>query len=351
MRTQFFRVAATTAAAASALAIGTNVSPSASAVTARVTARATAPAAAALAAATFPAPVANSQAQRLVQSTGNLYWTANVQVFRGVWEARVYRTGKTSRPGSETVIFRTRHLGTTSIGSLTYALVAGNWYGFTVLNQGGYSRIVRFPLAGGNAVTRASGLQYIGVSRELHTDGVYLYWHDLYGIRRMPILGSWGPSTIYAGTLVNDISIANSMLYFARGTSVYRMRTNGTSRQFVASGASTVTSVAARYASSRYTVAWTQSNGTVRRTYQLPIFGTVTTTLNGTTPGSYARSVADDGVRVLWVSDGSGLDALRAKKPGGALTTLQYQTRLGDVTSDGYAAHWAGTYSLWRKVL
>jgi hypothetical protein len=340
------RVAATTAAAASALAFGTTVSSAASAPTAP----SAAPAAADLAAATFPTPVANSRAQRLVQSTGNLYWTANVQIAGGVWEARVYRTGKTSRPGAERVIFRTRHLGTTSIGSLTYAFVAGDWFGFTVLNQGGYSRIVRFPLAGGAPVTRRVGLQYIGVSRDLHTDGVYLYWHDLYGIRRMPILGSSGPATIYAGTLVNDISIANGMLYFARGNSVYRMRTNGTTRQYVAGGASTVTSVAARYASSRYTVAWSQSNGTVRKTTHIPIFGTVTTTLSGTTPGSSARSVADDGVRVLWVSDSSFQDALRAKKPGGTLTTLQYQTRLGDVTSDGYAAHWAGTYSVWRKV-
>lgn len=346
MRTQMIRVAATTAAAASALAVGATVSPTASAASAR----ATAPAAAEIATATFPAPVANSKAQRLVQSTGNLYWTANVQISTGVWEARVYRTGKTDRPGSERVIYRTRHLGSTSIGSVTYAFVAGSWYGFTVLNQSGYSRIVRFPLAGGTAVTRASGLRYIGVSRDLHSDGVYLYWHDTYGIRRMPILGSLPPSTIYAGTLVNDISLANGMLYFARGTSVYRMRTNGTLRQHVASGASTVTSVAARYASSRYTVAWTQSNGTVRKTHHIPIVGTVTVTLNGTTPGSSSRSVADDGVRVLWVSDGSVLDALRAKKPGGTLTTLQYQTRLGDVTSDGYAAHWAGTYSVWRKV-
>ena len=348
MRTQMIRVAATTAAAASALAVGSTVSPAASAATAPATA--TTSAAAAVAAATVPAPVAHSRAQRLVQSTGNLYWTANVQVARGVWEARVYRTGKTSRPGAERVIFRTRHLGTTSIGSLTYAYVSGTWYGFTVLNQNGYSRIVRFPLAGGTAVTRAAGLRFIGVSRDLHTDGVYLYWHDLYGIRRMPILGSSGPSTVYAGTVVNDISIANGMLYFARGTSVYRMRTNGTSRQRVVSGASTVTSVAARYASSRYSVAWTQSNGTVRKTTHIPIFGTVTTTLSGTTPGSSARSVADDGVRVLWVSDGSVRDALRAKKPGGTLNTLQYQTRLGDVTSDRNAAHWAGTYSVWRKV-
>jgi hypothetical protein len=347
MRNQMIRVAATTAAAASALAVGATVSPSANAATAPVTTST----AAEVAAATAPAPVAHSRAQRLVQSTGNLYWTANVQVSSGVWEARVYRTGKTSRPGSERVIYRTRHLGTTSIGSLTYAFVGGNWYGFTVLNRGGYSRIVRFPLAGGTAVTRASGLRFVGVGRDLHTDGVYLYWHDLYGIRRMPILGSTGPSTIYAGNLVNDISIANGMLYFAHGTSVYRMRANGTSRQRVASGASTVTSVAARYASSRYTVAWTQSNGTVRKTVHIPIFGTVTTTLNGATPGSSARSVADDGVRVLWVSDGSFVDALRAKKPGGTLNTLQNQTRLGDVTSDGYAAHWAGTYSVWRKVL
>ncbi len=345
MRNQMIRVAATTAAAASAFAVGATVSPLATATTTGAATSATAQ----VAAATVPTPVAHSRAQRLVQSTGNLYWTANVRVSLFVWEARVYRTGKTSRPGAERVIYRLRHNGTASIGALTYALVRGTWYGFTVVNQGGTSRIVRFPLAGGAGVQRAANLQSIG-GRDLHTDGVYLYWHDSSGIRRMPILGTAAPTRIFTDRLVNDISLAQGMVYFGRGTAVYRMRANGTARQRVVSGASTVTSVAARYANSRFSVAWTQTNGTVRKTSQIPILGNVTTSLNGPTVGASARSVADDGVRVLWVSDGRFVDALRAKKPGGTLNTLQLQTRLGDVTSDGRAAHWAGTSSVFRKV-
>jgi hypothetical protein len=352
MRTQMIRTAATTAAAASVFAIGTTVSPSASAAapTTPTAPPVSTPVATTLAAATAPTTVAFSSVQRLVQSTGNLYWTTNVQLGHGLWEARVHRTGKTSMPGSETVIFRTRHLGTTSIGALTYAFVGGDWYGFTVLNQDGHSRIVRFPLAGGSPMTRASGLPYIGVNRDLHTDGVHLYWHDLHGIRKMPVLGFSGPSTIYPASLVNDTSVANGKLYFARGTSVYRMSTDGTARQHVATGASTVTSVAARYTNGMHSVAWTQSNGAVRKTTHVPNAWPITRTLSGTTAGSSARSVADDGVRVLWVSDGSAVDSLQARKPGGTLMTLQRQARLGDVTSDGYAAHWAGTYSVWRGI-
>ncbi len=298
--------------------------------------------------ATAPKVVAAASVQRLVQSTGNLYWTSNVKVTSTLWQARVYRTGKTSLPGQEKVIYSFYHTGNVSIGSLAYALTGGVWYGYVVVNQAGTSRIVRFPLAGGLGTVRRAGLPYIGVGRDIHSDGTYLYWHDLYGIRRMPIVGTSGPTTIYAGTLVNDTSLAGNHLYFARGNAVYRIWKWGGGLTGVAAGTSTVTSVAARAYSLYGTVSWSQYNGTVRKTYKG--FINATYTLQGLTPGFHARSVDDNGSRTVWVNDGASYDALRTKTLSGALTTIQYQTKLGDVTADAAATHYAGTYAVWRKV-
>ncbi len=297
---------------------------------------------------TYPTVVARSTAQKLVQSTGNLYWTANVRVSPLLWQARVYRTGKTSLPGQEKVIYSFYHTGNVSIGSLAYAFTGGTWYGYVVVNQGGTSRIVRFPLAGGAGWTRASGLQYIGVNRDMHSDGTYLYWHDLYGIRRMPIVGFSGPSTVYAGIGVNDTSLAGSRLYFARGNSVLRIQKSGGGLAGVAVGTSTVTSLAARAYSVYSSVSWTQSNGTVKKTFHG--FFNATYTLQGATPGFRARSVDDSGARTVWVNDGAFYDTLRTKTLSGALTTIQAQTSLGDATVDGTATHYAGAYAVWRKV-
>jgi hypothetical protein len=332
MRTNVIRTSTATVAALGALVSG--------ALTATASSETTS--------ATAPSVVARSTAQRLVQSTGNLYWTANVKVGPTLWQARVYRTGKTSLPGQEKVVYSFYHTGNASIGSLAYALTGGVWYGYVVVNQAGTSRIVRFPPAGGPGWTRAAGLQYIGVNRDLHSDGTYLYWHDLYGIRRMPIVGFSGPSTIYAGTLVNDTSLAGNYLYFARGNSVYRIWKWGGGLTGIASGTSTVTSVAARAYSLYGSVSWSQYNGTVKKTYKG--FINTTYTLQGLTPGFHARSVDDNGSRTVWVNDGAFYDALKAKTLSGALTTLQLQTTLGDVTADPTATHYAGATAVWRKV-
>jgi hypothetical protein len=79
--------------------------------------------------------VAFGAVDRLVQSTGNLYWTSHY--FDGQHnELSVWRTGKTASPGDETGLWEENAGSTDNFGALTYANVVGTWYGYFVANYG-----------------------------------------------------------------------------------------------------------------------------------------------------------------------------------------------------------------------
>src|SRR4051794_20989489 len=125
---------------------------------------ATAPAVAPAAAQGVLSPVANMQPQRLVQSTGNLYWTTNTLNEFGPSSSRVVRASKLARPGEHRVLFRQEHNGDVQFAALTYAKVNSTWFGYVVSNNfaSHTSRILRIPLAGGAATTLAASPGYIG---------------------------------------------------------------------------------------------------------------------------------------------------------------------------------------------
>lgn len=77
-----------------------------------------------------------------------------------------------------------------SFQAITYANVAGTWYGYFVANYPAQqkSEIKRVPLTGGGARVLATSPAAIG-NRDLVTDGSSLYWTDASGIRKMAIGG------------------------------------------------------------------------------------------------------------------------------------------------------------------
>ena len=116
--------------------------------------------------------VSRSRPSRLIQSTGNLYWTANRFTTSGQWVASVYRTSKQAVPGQERALFQMVHHGELAFGALAYAKIGSTYFGFVVVNNllAQTSEILRFPLGGGAGHVMATSPTYIG-PRDLVTDG------------------------------------------------------------------------------------------------------------------------------------------------------------------------------------
>jgi hypothetical protein len=96
--------------------------------------------------------MAYTPVDRMVQSTGNLYWTSHTLNEFGASSASVYRASKGSTPGAERALYTEWGSGYFSFGDLTYAST-NDWYGYFVVNYpaSGVSQIKRIPLAGGAA--------------------------------------------------------------------------------------------------------------------------------------------------------------------------------------------------------
>jgi hypothetical protein len=198
------------------------------------------------------AQVAYGSVDRLVQSTGNLYWTSHY--YDGQHnQLSVWRTGKTASPGDERALWQENAGTSDRFGALTYANVAGTWYGYFIDNYwagalGGpgnrVSVIKRVPLAGGPAValrtTNNPLLAYTqlpGVvgQNDLVTDGAYLYWADSQAIRRMPI-GGGAVSTLANGTALGHVALDDSYVYYSSGTTIRRVPKSGGASTILVSG-------------------------------------------------------------------------------------------------------------------
>ncbi len=116
--------------------------------------------------------LSDTQPARLIQSTGNLYWTAN----HGISQADVYRASKDNEPGQERILYQAPATSTpVDFEAITYANVEGTYYGYFVANYPSQneSQIMQVPLAGGAAGVLATSPAVIG-NRDLVTDGSFL---------------------------------------------------------------------------------------------------------------------------------------------------------------------------------
>ncbi|NUP13318.1 MAG: hypothetical protein HOW73_45345 [Polyangiaceae bacterium] len=245
---------------------------------------------------TGPTVVAWTAPGGLLQSTGNLYWTANSFSEFGGYYAAVYRAGKGNAPGSELILHQESSPNPVTFGDITYALVGGSWYGYFVSNSGGVSHIKRVPLTGGAAVVLATSPAEIGGRQTLDTDGTYLYWADAAGVYKMP-MGGGAVTTLAGASGVVSLGLDAANVYYAAGLQIYAVSKSG---GFVAAvaNATNVQNINAIFVKpgSPTELFWAEEGRIVARK---PLGGT-TNIVQSRNDFWRSTSVSFDGSRVLW---------------------------------------------------
>jgi len=296
-----------------------------------------------------PTAVAQESPTRLVQSTGNLYWTSDYIDEFGPDFAGVYRTGKTSTPGQEILLYgeSSDAVGYFYFGGLTYALVNGVWYGYFTANYvtQGFTQIKRIPLAGGAATVLATAPALAG-ARDLVTDGSFLYWADAAGVRKMSVAGG-AITTLATGTNLLRVGLDATQVYFTAGTALKSVPKAGgaVTQQFTT--ASTMQALFVRPATASGTVIyWGEANDSVS---SRPIGGAVST-YQAATSGRQAISVSFDGTRVLWTDSNLGGSAYGVRKWQAGVTTVVASGEVGstEVQGDATAMFWGNVSGVRR---
>ncbi|MCY1138907.1 hypothetical protein OWR29_12935 [Actinoplanes sp. Pm04-4] len=229
------------------------------------------------------ATVAHGAPVRLVQSTGNLYWTA----VRG-GRAVVFRTSKDGLPGQERAIYSVS-AARYRLGAVTYARAGTSFRFWVAVTDRRTNRSWIRQFAGPGQRTIISP-RPIG-DRDLATNGRYLFWADTGGIRRVPAAGGTR-RTIFAGAGLRHVGVGGNYLYFSQGKQIFRTDLNGGGRiKLIPRTTDTVTAMHVRNA----TVYYGLRNGLVRsRTGLNPTVGW------RSSPTSSVTSISHNGATIVW---------------------------------------------------
>jgi surface antigen len=293
----------------------------------------------------LPATLSYTQPDRLLQSTGNLYWTANEAV-NGISRADVFRASKDNQPGQESVLYQESRtiLRPVEFGAIAYANVGGTWYGYFVANypRQKESQIKRVPLTGGAAVVLATSPAAIG-NRDLVTDGSFLYWADAGGIRKMPIAGGT-VQTLVSGQTFAHLGLDGPVLYYSSAqpypngfprNRILSVPTSGGASNAVVAASSAITALYPPSATNG-NVYWGESNGSVSlfpgphdSAYQLQAPGTGVSITSVSVAGNYILW----GERTLGEYEVEGYD-------NGNIVSVPASGPPVDVQGDGGAWYW-----------
>lgn len=286
---------------------------------------------------------------RLVQSSGNLYWTENIEAEFSPSSSTVYRTSKAGNPGSERVIYRED--GVHNFGALTYANVGGIWYGFVATDTYPASRkssIKRFRLDGSGGVTTIiANSTYIS---DLTTDGTSLFWTDTAAVKSTPLEGGViGPGIRIVKTIaltpgIERIGLAGSRIFFATRTFIRSVPKNGGGLLPVYISPRPITSFAVGVRNGIPTVFWGDNRARVASKditgkltqYQAPHDSRYFP------PDRTTTSVAWDGIRVLWSDCTLDLTAcaLRSQVNGVAQPVIDTHGLLRSIVGDNARTFW-----------
>ncbi|HTT91289.1 MAG TPA: CHAP domain-containing protein [Acidimicrobiales bacterium] len=285
----------------------------------------------------LPTTLSYAQPGRLVQSTGNLYWTAD-QTQGSEWQADVFRASKGNEPGQERALYQESSSAPVDFEAITYANVGGTWYGYFVANYPGQdqSQLMRVPLAGGAAVVLGTSPAVIG-NDDLVTDGSFLYWADAGGIRKMAVTG--GPvQTLVSGQTFAHLGLDGPVLYYSSGNSVLRVPATGGTSTTVVPAASAITAIFPPTATN-LNVCFGEANGSVNlfpgphgSVYQL----------QAPSAGVSVTSVSLAGNYVLWgerAPEGYKVDGY----DNGNLVSVPASGPPVDVQGDSGAWYWGGS--------
>jgi len=288
------------------------------------------------------ATLSHAQPDRLIQSTGNLYWTAD-QTVQGRTEAAVYRASKTNQPGQEQILYQESSLPSSQVDfeAITYANVAGTWYGYFVANYASYpsqheSQIKRVPLTGGAAVVLATSPAAIG-NRDLVTDGSSLYWADAGGIRKMAITGGT-IQTLVPGQTFARLGLDGPVLYYSSGNSILTVPASGGASTTIVSEPSPITAI---YPSTTYGVLWGEANGSVHG-----FNGDISYQVQAPVAGVSITSVSVAGDVILWAEclplscQVDGAFGGSAVSVGGSVVSVATSGAPVDAQGDAGAWYW-----------
>jgi hypothetical protein len=199
------------------------------------------------AAAATPTVLSYQTPSRLIQSTGNLYWTSNLYNpgSSTPYESFVWRASKTNEPGQEIELFSQLRSKPGSFGDITYAQVAGNWYGYFVANypKAGISRIERIGLTPtASAYIVKDNLPPIG-QNDLVTDGSYLYWADGSAIRKMPIAGG-AIKVLASGANFSHVGLDATNVFYSAGSQIWSVpKSGGTATELVSAPGTSISAM------------------------------------------------------------------------------------------------------------
>jgi hypothetical protein len=296
--------------------------------------------------------LAASSPAGLIQSTGNLYWTANSRAANSDYVGTVYRASKSNTPGQETILYQQESATPLNFGEIKWAEVGGQFYAYFVVNfpTKGISKIERVSLSGGPAVVLHKSPAPIG-DRQLVTDGTNLYWADAGGIREMPVGGAKTVKTLVHGTTFQNVALDNTYVYYTAVVTgpdgvdegnLDRIKKNGNGKpalEVVTPDAGiTALDTLALPAFTEYYLGL--SNGTVEEGTTL---GGVSDVLQAESIGTTITSISRDATNgdILWGEDDflQGFDLAVDFSDGttGAVTTDAPPV---DVQGDGSAMYW-----------
>lgn len=289
--------------------------------------------------------VANRDAARMVQSTGNLYFTHNLSTY-----SAVFRTSKSATPGAETVLYSETGTGST-FGDITHALVGGTFYGYFIAKYGSTAQIKRIPLAGGAAVVLATSPGTVLSSYgSLKQDGASLFWSDSMGVHTMPIGG--GSITTLTTEVGRDLGLDATRVYYSSGSTIRSVPKSGGSPITSATGGATITSLFVNAPAGGGTVLyWGDEDARVQAVALSG--GGSPVTYQSATASRRTATVSFDGSRVLWGDchdTMSGTCNMR-KYAGGVTTTFASGlTGVANVQGDATAAFFTHINKVTREV-
>jgi hypothetical protein len=301
------------------------------------------PGAAGALAASGPTTLAYGPVDRMVQSTGNLYWTSHGSNELGDSAAAVYRASKSTTPGAERALYVERRSVPFSFGDLTYAS-AGDWYAYFVANYPatGVSQIKRIPLAGGPAVPLVTSPAFVGL-RDIDNDGAFLYWADAGGLRKMPVAGGL-VTTLASDPNITSVGLDATRVVYSSGSQVFSIPKTGGASKLHFVGWSKITAMDVDVVAWGTFVYVGEENGAVTSA-RIQSYG-ANTVLTHQNPiaGRSVRSVSYDGSRVLWTdcaNPGGGSCAVRKRQ--GSTTTVVSSGGVGvdNVQGDAGAMFWS----------
>jgi len=334
-----------------------------------------------------PIQLSDTTPTRLIQSTGNLYWSSNPWVIEiqhasklNVPAPTIFRASKSSQPGEEVALYTEPGTGgewtSSEFGALTFAKVDDEFYGYFVANYTDKSQttsqIKRIPLGAVTPSGHADVLldpapATIGLG-DLVTDGSFLCWADNEGIRSMPI-GGGTVTPLVEGSGFERLAVLGGTLYYIDGNAIFSVPMGGGTPGFVLG--TRLFPITALYVLaeqppvalaerpgtpgppvvSDVALVWGRADGAV-----FGMFRGETTTYQEPTADFTVVSVYSTEGRVLWYQQASPGAGVAAGPPqvlmsyGGVTTTLSSNaenaplfSRL-DVLADEAAAYWTWGY-------